>query len=186
MRFASLYPSRLLSNRRIYRPIFLHLAPKRQWLKHRFAPFCMLFQSVEAPFGSFAHCILLHSPRVLVHFTLRFGAFCIAFWCILPCVLVLNGVCFAAFYPAFWCILPHILPQKAWCGAQNVYLNRGKRMFIHLYTHLVLPQTSWRNTRKNLSERRIAGKNAAIMLNFVRKTLHCLCWCFRQHYITSQ
>ena len=186
MCFASLYPSRLLSNRKIYRPIFLHLAPKRQWLKHRFAPFCMLFQSVEAPFGSFAHCILLHSLCVLVHFTLRFGAFCIAFWCILPCVLVLNGVCFAAFYPAFWCILPHILLQKAWCGAQNVYLNRGKRLFIHLYTHLVLPQTSWRNTRKNVSEWRVCWKKCSHNVKFRAQNVTLPCRCFRQHHITSQ
>ena len=77
-------------------------------------------------------------PAVLVHFALRFGAFCIAFWCILPCVLVLNGVCFAAFYPAFWCILPEIMLQKELNGVQNVCLNNVQRLFIHLYTHLVL------------------------------------------------
>ena len=141
----------------------------------------MLFQSVEALFRLFcalhilamnllfaafclAFCCIL--PCVLLHFTLRFAAFCIAFWCILHRVLVLNGVCFAAFYPAFWCILPHILLQKAWCGAQNVYLNRGKRLFIHLYTHLVLPQTSWRNTRKNVGEQRIGWKYCSHNVKF--------------------
>ena len=186
MRFASFYPSRLLSNRKIYRPIFLHLAPKRQRLKHRFAPFCMLFQSVEALFGSFLHCILLHSPCVLVHFTLRFGAFRIAFWCVLHCVLVLNGVCFAAFYPAFWCILPHILLQKAWCSAQNVYLNRGKRIFIRLCTCPVLPQTSWRNTRKNVSEGRVGWKYCSHNVKFRAQNVTLPCRRFRQHHITSQ
>ena len=175
-----------MSNRKIYRPIFLHLAPKRQRLKHYFALFCMLFQSVEALFGSFAHCILLHSPCVLVHFTLRFGAFHSAFWCILHCVLVLNGVCFAAFYPAFWCILPHILLQIARCGAQNVYLNRGKRIFIRLYTHLVLPQTSWRNTRKNVGERRVGQKNRSHNVKFRAQNVTSSCRCFRQHHIISQ
>ena len=113
-------------------------------------------------------CIL---PCVLVHFALRFGAFCIVFWCILHCVLVLNGVCFAAFYPAFWCILPHILLQIARCGAQNVYLNRGKRIFIRLYTHFVLPQTSWRNTRKNVGERRIGWKNRSHNVKFCAQNI---------------
>ena len=89
-------------------------------------------------FGAFypAFCCILHC--VLLHFALRFGAFYLAFWCILHCVLVLNGACFGAFYPAFWSILPHILPQIARCGAQNVYLNRGKRIFIRLCTCPVL------------------------------------------------
>ena len=166
MRFASFYPSRLSTKRKKYRPIFLHLVPKRQRLKHYFAPFCMLFQSVEALFGSFVHCILLHSPCVLVHFTLRFAAFCIAFCCILHCVLVHFALRFGAKWSVFWCILPHILPQIARCGAQNVYLNRGKRIFIRLYTHLVLPRTSWRNTRKNVGEQRIGWKKCSHNVKF--------------------
>ena len=194
MRFASFYPSRLSTKRKIYRPIFLHLAPKRQWLKLHFAPFCMLFQSVEGVFKPFfalhiiafcpAFCCI--SPCVLVHFTLRFGAFYPAFWCILHCVLVLNGVCFAAFYPAFWCILSHILLQIAWCGAQNVYLNRGKRIFIRLYTHLVLPQTSWRNTRKIVGEQRIGWKNCSHNVKFRAQNVTFPCRCFRQHSIIAQ
>jgi len=106
VRFASLCTSRLLSNRKIYRPIFLHLAPKRQWLKHHFAPFCMLFQSVEALFRLFC---TLH----IIAFALRFGAFCIAFWCILPCVLVHFALRFGAFCIAFWCVLPCVLVRFA-------------------------------------------------------------------------
>ena len=109
MRFASFYPSRLSTKRKKYRPIFLHLVPKRQRLKHYFAPFCMLFQSVEALFGSFVHCILLHLPCVLLHFTLRFGAFYPAFCCILHCVLVHFALRFGAKWSVFWCILPCVL-----------------------------------------------------------------------------
>ena len=145
--------------------------------------FARCFSLLKHFLGSFGHCILLHSPCVLVHFTLRFGAFCIAFWCILHCVLVLNGVCFAAFYPAFWCILPHILLQIARCGAQNVYLNRGKRIFIRLYTHFVLPQTSWRNTRKNVGEQRIGWKNCSHNVKFCAQNVTFSCRCFRQHSI---
>ena len=110
-RFTSFYSSRLLSNRKIYRPIFLHLAPKRQWLKHHFAPFRMLFQSVEALFRLFctlhilamdllfaafypAFCYIL--PCVLLHFALRFGAKWSVFCRILPCVLVHFTPYFAA------------------------------------------------------------------------------------------
>ena len=123
---------------------------------------------------------------ILLHFTLRFGAFYLAFCCILHCVLVLNGVCFTAFYPAFWCILPHILLQIARYGAQNVYLNRGKRLFIHLYTHLVLPQTSWRNTRKIVGEQRIGWKNRSHNVKFRAQNVTLPCRCFRQHHIISQ
>ena len=164
------------TKRKIYRPIFLHLAPKRQWLKHHFAPFCTLFQSAEGGLCSFVYCILLQNACC-------FGAFCPAFWCILHCVLVLNGVCFAAFYPAFWSILPHILPQIARCGAQNVYLNRGKRIFIRLYTHLVLPRTSWRNTRKNVGEQRVGWKNRSHNVKFCAQNVTLSCRCFRQHSI---
>ena len=179
MRFASLYPSRLLFNRKIYRPIFLHLAPKRQWLKHRFAPFCTLFQSVERVFNPF---FALH----IIAMGLQFAAFCLAFWCILPCVLVHFALRFGAKWSVFCRILPHILPQIARCGAQNVYLNRGKRIFIRLYTHFVLPQTSWRNTRKNVGEQRIGWKKCSHNVKFRAQNVTSSCRCFRQHHITSQ
>ena len=152
MRFASLCTSRLLSNRKIYRPIFLHLAPKRWWLKLHFALFACFFSLLKHFLGSFVHCILLHSPCVLLHFTLRFGAFCLAFWCILHCVLVHFALRFGAFCPAFWCVLPQIMLRKALNDVQIVCLNNVQWLFIHLYTHLVLPRTSWRNTRKNVGE----------------------------------
>ena len=40
---------------------------------------------------------------VLVHITVRFGAYCSAFWCILQCVLVHIAVHFGAFRSAFCC-----------------------------------------------------------------------------------
>ena len=125
-------------------------------------------------------------PCVLLHFTLRFGAFCIAFWCILPCVLVLNGVCFAAFYPAFWRILPQIMLRKALNGAQIVCLNNVQWLFIRLCTCLVLPQTSWRNTRKIVGEQRIGWKNCSHNVKFCAQNVTSSCRCFRQHHITSQ
>ena len=182
-RFASFCLSRLLSNRRIYRPIFLHLAPKRQRLKHHFALFARYFSLSRGCLIPFSHCILLQWACCLLHFALRFAAFYLAIWCILHCVLVLNGACFGAFYPAFWCILPHILPQIARCGAQNVCLNRGKRIFIRLYTHLVLPRTSWRNTRKNVGEQRIGWKNRSHNVKFRAQNVTFSCRCFRQHGI---
>ena len=77
-------------------------------------------------------------PAALVHFALRFGAFCLAFWCISLCVLVHFALRFGAFYPAFWCFLPQIMLQKALDGVQIVYLNNLQWLFIHLYTRLVL------------------------------------------------
>ena len=126
----------------------------------------MLFQSVEALFGSFVHCILLHSPCVLVHFTLRFAAFCIAFWCILHRVLVHFTSRFGAFCMAISSILPYILLQKVWCGAQNVYLNHVKRLFIRLYIPAVCTQTNCRNTRKFMGERRVGQNNRSHNVKF--------------------
>ena len=37
---------------------------------------------------------------ILQYFTLRFVAFCLAFWCILQCVLLQNAMRFAAKYVA--------------------------------------------------------------------------------------
>ena len=102
MRFAPFYPSRLSLARKIYRPIFLHLAPKRQRLKHYFTPFCMLFQSVEALFRLFC---TLH----IIAFALRFGAFYPAFCCILHCVLVHFALRFGAKWSVFCRILPCVL-----------------------------------------------------------------------------
>ena len=148
--------------------------------------FARYFSLSRGCLSPFSHCIFLQWTCCLLHFDLRFAAFCIAFWCILHCVLVLNGVCFAAFYPAFWYILPQIMLQKAWCGAQDVYLNRGKRIFIRLYTHFVLPQTSWRNTRKNVGEQRIGWKKCSHNVKFCAQNVTSSCRCFRQHHITSQ
>ena len=50
---------------------------------------------------------------ILQHFTLRFVAFCLAFWCILQCVLMQNAMRFDAKYNAFWCILQCVLMQNA-------------------------------------------------------------------------
>ena len=38
---------------------------------------------------------------ILHHFTSRFVAFCLAFWCILQCVLVLNALQHPAIKPHF-------------------------------------------------------------------------------------
>ena len=50
---------------------------------------------------------------ILQHFTLHFGAYCNAFWCILQCVLMQNAMRFDAKYNAFWCILQCVLMQNA-------------------------------------------------------------------------
>ena len=155
--------------------------------------FARYFSLSRGYLSPFLHCILLQWACCLVHFALRFAAFHPAFWCILHCVLVHFALRFGAFCIAFcakwsvFCrILPHILLQKAWCGAQNVYLNRGKRIFIRLYTYLVLPQTSWRNTRKNVSEGRVGWKKCSHNVKFRAQNVTFSCWCFRQHHITSQ
>ena len=46
-----------------------------------------------------AFCCKIHC--VLVHIALRFGAYCTAFWCILQCVLVLNALQHPAIKPHF-------------------------------------------------------------------------------------
>ena len=40
---------------------------------------------------------------ILLHFTLHFGAYCSAFWCILQCVLVQNALRFGAYCDVFCC-----------------------------------------------------------------------------------
>ena len=50
---------------------------------------------------------------ILQYFTLRFVAFCLAFWCILQCVLVHITLHFGAYCSAFWCILRCVLLQNA-------------------------------------------------------------------------
>jgi len=105
-------------------------------------------------------------PAILVHFALRFGAFRIAFWCISHCILVHFALHFGAFYPAFWRFLPQIMLQKALDGVQIVYLNKLQWLFIHLYTRLVLPQASWRNTRKNVGEGRNGQKKRSHNVKF--------------------
>ena len=48
----------------------------------------------------------------LLHLTLYFVAFCLAFCCFSPCVLVQNALRFGAKYTAFWCILQCVLRQN--------------------------------------------------------------------------
>ena len=50
---------------------------------------------------------------ILLHFTSRFAAFYLAFWCISHCVLVHIAVRFAAFRSAFCCISQCVLLQNA-------------------------------------------------------------------------
>ena len=183
-------------------------AAKNHFFKHYLAPKHVCFQSkvmikrsnpsaliytcarhlphITLRFGAFYPAFWCILPCVLVHFTLRFGAFYPAFCCVLHRVLVLNGVCFAAFYPAFWRILPQIMLRKALNGAQIVCLNNVQWLFIRLCTCLVLPQTSWRNTRKNVSEQRIGWKNCSHNVKFRAQNVTFPCRCFRQHGITTQ
>ncbi len=49
----------------------------------------------------------------LLHLTLYFVSFRLAFCCISPCVLVQNALRFDAKCTAFWCILRCVLPQNA-------------------------------------------------------------------------
>ena len=50
---------------------------------------------------------------ILLHFSLYFGTYCIAFWCELHCVLVQNALRFGAKCTAFLCILRCVLLQNA-------------------------------------------------------------------------
>ena len=111
--FASLYPSRLSLARKIHRPIFLHLAPKRQWLSIILPLFARYFSPSRGYLSPFSHCIFLQWTCCLLHFALRFAAFYLAFWCFLHCVLVHFTLRFGAFCIAFWCILPCVLVQFA-------------------------------------------------------------------------
>ena len=49
----------------------------------------------------------------LLHLTLYFAAFCLAFCCISPRILVHIALRFGAKYTAFWCILQCVLVQNA-------------------------------------------------------------------------
>ena len=49
----------------------------------------------------------------LLHLTLYFAAFCLAFCCISPYVLMQNALRFDAKCTAFWCILRCVLQQNA-------------------------------------------------------------------------
>ena len=40
---------------------------------------------------------------ILLHFSLYFGTYCIAFWCKIHCVLVHIALRFGAYCDAFWC-----------------------------------------------------------------------------------
>ena len=63
------------------------------------------------------------SPRVSLHFALRFGAYCSAFWCILPCVLVQNAMRFDAKCVA---TTSDKLPFSSSCGCKfgRIFLQR--------------------------------------------------------------
>ena len=50
---------------------------------------------------------------ILLHFSLYFGTYSIAFWCEIHCVLVQNALRFGAKCTAFWCILRCVLLQNA-------------------------------------------------------------------------
>ena len=50
---------------------------------------------------------------ILLHFSLYFGTYCIAFWCEIHCVLVHIALRFGAKCTAFWCILRCVLVQNA-------------------------------------------------------------------------
>ena len=50
---------------------------------------------------------------ILLHFSLYFGTYCIAFWCKIHCVLVHIALRFGAKCTAFWCILRCVLVQNA-------------------------------------------------------------------------
>ena len=47
--------------------------------------------------------LFMGSGCILLHFTLHFAAFHLAFWCILQCVLVHIAMRFGAYCNAFWC-----------------------------------------------------------------------------------
>ena len=53
------------------------------------------------------------SGCILLHFTLHFAAFHLAFWCILQCVLVHIAMRFGAYCNAFWCKMRCVLVQNA-------------------------------------------------------------------------
>ena len=50
---------------------------------------------------------------ILLHFSLYFGTYSIAFWCKIHCVLVQNALRFGAKCTAFCCILQCVLRQNA-------------------------------------------------------------------------
>ena len=50
---------------------------------------------------------------ILLHYSLYFGTYCIAFWCKIHCVLVHIALRFGAKCTAFWCILRCVLVQNA-------------------------------------------------------------------------
>ena len=143
------------------------------------ALFCPFLHAISVPRNAFKPFYALH----ILATGLLFAAFYLAFLCFLHCVLVHFALRFGAFYPAFWCILPQIMLQKALNGAQIVCLNNVQWLFIHLYAHLVLPQTSWRNTRKNVGEQRIGWKNCSHNVKFRAQNVTFSCRCFRQHSI---
>ena len=149
MRFAPFYLSRLHADRHFHHPKSMLKAAKNHFLKLLLAPKHTCFQSKVMKKRSNPSALICTCARHLPHITLRFGAF----------------------YPAFWCFLPQIMLQKALDGVQIVYLNNVQWLFIHLYTHLVLSQVSWRNTRKNVGERRNGQKNRSHNVKFYAQNI---------------
>ena len=137
-------------------------------MSSNFSAFSTKTAVVKASFCPFLHVISVPRKGFKPFFTLH---------------ILATGLLFAAIYPAFWCFLPQIMLQKALDGVQNVYLNNLQWLFIHLCAHLVLPQVSWRNTRKNVGERRNGQKNRSHNVKFRAQNVTFSCRCFRQHGI---
>ena len=133
--------------------------------------YCILLQNACC-FGAFCPAFWCISHCVLVHFALRFGAFCIAFWCFLPCVLVLFTPNYAA-------------KGTRWC-VSCIFKQSPMVIYPPLCAPCFAPSKLAQYSQKCGWNGGMARKIAAIMLNFVRKTLHFLSRCFRQHSITSQ
>ena len=119
MRFASFYLSRLHADRHFHHPKSMLKAAKNHFLKQLLAPKHVCFHSKVMIKRSNSSALICTCARHLPHITLRFGAFCIAFWCISHCVLVHFALRFSAFRTAFWCILHCILVHFALHLAAN-------------------------------------------------------------------
>ena len=91
MRFAPFYLSRLRAERHFHHPKSMLKAAEKHFSKHFLAPKHVCFHSKVTIKRSNPSALIYtyarhlpHLARILVHFTLRFGAFCTAFCTILP------------------------------------------------------------------------------------------------------